>query len=144
MNKIKFANGNVIQHGQLRLNPREGGRPKNVGTPPIGHGMKNVGAKNHPLAFDGARRPLDDEPMEKSYNTGRTVPVHDGQATHMRTAHERGFAPHPRQASQHLLAASRLSARDAQKSKDEGFDHSFIGHKVGGQSLPASKRKLSE
>src|SRR5579872_5219793 len=142
MNKpIKFANGNRIVNGQLNL-ARDGGKPKKVGAVAITHGMKRVttGAL-HPYAHGQA---IDDEPMEKSFNTGRSDPLHDGQATHMNSAHERGWAPQPGDASKHLRAASRISARDAEMSKAEGFDHSFIGHRVGKQSLPSSKRKLSD
>src|SRR5579872_6280979 len=138
-NAIRFANGNRISNGQMTIG-RDPRKPKHTGPVPISHGMKRqtTGAL-HPYAHGQA---LDDEPMAKSFDTGRSVPIHDGQATHMRTAHERGWAPQPGDASKHLRAAGRLSARDAQQSKDEGFDHSFVGARLGKQQLPASKRKL--
>lgn len=141
-NAIRFANGNRIQNGQLNI-ARDGGKPKNVGTAPISHGMKRQ-THGTPSAFHHGVTVQDEPNSVKAALTAKTVPVHFGMPTHMNSAHERGWAPQPGDASRHLRASSRLSARDAQKSKDEGFDHSFVGARLGKQQLPASKRKLSE
>src|SRR5579872_687900 len=133
MNKpIKFANGNRIANGQLNL-ARDGGREKHTGPVPLAHGAKRqTHGVLHPylhsqaLADGGVPEKLD----------GKAVPPHD--SVNHSFGQPRTMMPSDH-GSKHLRAASRLSARDAQKSKDEGFDHSFIGHRVGGQSLPASK-----
>ncbi|WP_298107428.1 hypothetical protein [Bradyrhizobium sp.] len=142
MNKpIRFANGNRIQNGQLNL-ARDSGKPKKVGAVPISRGMKRqtTGAI-HPYLHGQS---IDDETAGKLSQTALSPNIHDGMGTSAKHAHQRGIVAHVEDASKHLRAAGRLSARDKAKSEAEGFDHSFIGHKVGGQSLPASKRKLSE
>ena len=137
MSRIKLPNG-VLANGQLNI-ARDGGRAKNVGAVPISHGMKRqtTGAL-HPHAHG---QTIDDEPMVKSFHTGRSVAVHDGMATHEGTARERGIVAHVEDGSKHLRAAAVLGRAD---SIAPGFDPTHIGHRIGKQSLPASKRKLSE
>lgn len=142
MNKpIRFANGNRIANGQLSL-ARDGSRPKHTGPVPLSHGAKRQTRANLHVYVHG--QAVDDEVADKLSQNGRSVPIHDGMGTSAKHAHQRGIVAHVEDGSKHLRAAGRLSARDAEKSKAEGFDHSFIGHKVGGQSLPDSSRKLSE
>jgi hypothetical protein len=112
---------------------------KVVATPQIAHGMKNVGAKNHPLAFDGARRPLEDEPLQKTWNNSKSVPIHDGMGTKSEP-HTRGIVAHVEDGSKHLRQASRSNFYERQAS---GHDDSLIGHRVSKTAaLPSSNRKL--
>lgn len=144
-NLIRVAGGTVA-HGQFFQKPniaRDGGRAKNTDTVPTAFGQKRQTRAGglHPWAHGQV---LDDEPMAKSFHAGKSVAIHDGMGTSAKHAHERGIVAHVEDASKHLRAAGRLSARDKVKNIEEHFDETFIQHKVGKQSLPVSRRKLSE
>lgn len=70
------------------LHPRNGA-PKRTQTEfasaePAMEGRQNY-APNHPL-LPGAKRPLDDEPMQKTFANGKSEPIHPG----MKSSRERG------------------------------------------------------
>jgi hypothetical protein len=140
--RIKLPSGAVIQRGQLRQPAppvigerdqtnskigRDPTRSKNVGTVPIAHGMRNVGAKGHGLAFKGGKRPLDDEPLQKTWQDGKSVPIHDGMGTHPRSAHERGIVKDVRDGSAHLRQAGIHNHNERQAT---GYDDTLIAHRV--------------
>lgn len=87
------------------LHPRAGA-PKNIGTDhALAPGMRARDATGHALAFDGAKRPLDDEPLQKTYE-GKEVQPHPWQ-TPSKTQAERGQHV-PGQASAELNEAANL------------------------------------
>jgi hypothetical protein len=109
---IRLINGRKISGGQL-FEPKIGRdprTPKRIANPTIAHGMRDVGASGHPLAFDGARRPLDDEPNSKTFLNGKSAPIHSGMGS--KTMSERGTDKGQDHGSAVLQAAGRRG-RDA-------------------------------
>ena len=142
-NLIRVAQGTVA-HGQFFQKPniaREGGKPKNVGRVATAFGMRSQSRPGGVHAYLHGQA-VDDETADKLSHNGKSVAVHDGMGTSAKHAHQRGIIAHVEDASKHLRAAGRLSARDKAKSEAEGFDHSFLSHKISKQAaLPASKRR---
>jgi hypothetical protein len=131
--------GNRYQH--VGCDMARSGKAKTFGTTPITHGMRRVTAGNVSAYHHGVA--VQDEPMTtKAALNPRSVSIHDAMGTKSEP-HTRGIVAHVEDGSKHLRAASRLSAKDAELSKAEGFDHSFVGHRVSKTAaLPSSKRKL--
>jgi hypothetical protein len=110
---------------------------KVVATPEIAHGMKRqTQGALHPFNHG---RPLDDEPLQKTWSNGKSVPIHDGMGTKSEP-HTRGIVAHVEDGSKHLRQASRSNFYERQAS---GHDDSLIGHRVSKTAaLPSSNRKL--
>jgi hypothetical protein len=113
MAKIKLKNGISMNHGQMcipatsPLHSRNGkGKRPDKLTP--GYGMRDVSATGHGLAFVGGKRPLDDEPNDKSFLNGKTVPIHNGMGSE--TPEHRGADYGPDHGSDVLREAGRLGA----------------------------------
>jgi hypothetical protein len=77
MNRTPGAAPNTAPEGLARNNVS-----KVLPTLAIAHGMRDVSAAGHPLAFVGGKRPLDDETLEKTWQGKGNVPTHDGMYTH--------------------------------------------------------------
>ncbi|MGY3584329.1 hypothetical protein ACVIGB_006613 [Bradyrhizobium sp. USDA 4341] len=109
---------------------------KTFGPVEIAHGQKRrTKGALHPHLHG---QMIDDETDTKLHLNAKTVPVAHGMITHGATMHERGFAPHPKQASEHLRAAGELGRQDR---VGDDFDNTHVGHRVKkGASLPASPR----
>jgi hypothetical protein len=81
------------------------GASKNIPEQPaITHGMRARNATDHPLAFDGAKRPLDDEPLQKSYES-KAIPINPGTHPSLTKSTQRG---NPGDGSAELHSAARL------------------------------------
>lgn len=98
-----LPDGSLIAHGQIIR------APKRLTDPAIAHGMRDVGAKGHPLAFVGGKRPLDDEPNGKLCVDGQSEPIHGGMRT--ATPEHRGMDYGPDHASSILATAGPGSWR---------------------------------
>jgi hypothetical protein len=75
----KDANGNAIG--------RDGRVPKHstVKDPEIAHGMKHREEKGGHRLLPNAKRPLDDEPLEKNWQGKGNVPTHPGMVTQQKS-----------------------------------------------------------
>jgi hypothetical protein len=101
INALRLSDGSVMRHGQIiksvgahnrtsELSATPGysdplaspAAKRTVDSIPLASGMRNR-ITEHNLAFEGGRRPLDDEPMAKGFLDGRQSPVHPamGSAT---------------------------------------------------------------
>ena len=98
MASIKLKSGATMANGMIAvpgfrantmekdslLHPRRGA-PKRQAAPAVAHGMRDVSATGHALAFVGGKRPLDDEPLEKNWQGKGNVPTHPGMFSHPRS-----------------------------------------------------------
>jgi hypothetical protein len=57
------------------------GSPKKLTEAKPAYGQKSREDTGHPLAFDGAKRPLDDEPLQKNWDGKGNVPTNPGMFT---------------------------------------------------------------
>jgi hypothetical protein len=105
-----LPDGSVIAHGQIVRNVSRDGAPKRLTDPAITHGMRDVSATGHPLAFVGGKRPLDDEPNGKLCIDGKSAPIHNGMNT--KTPEHRGSDYGPDHGSSILATAGPGSWRD--------------------------------
>jgi hypothetical protein len=107
----RLPDGKRVAHGAFvrDANIARSGAAKRLTDPAIAHGMRDVGAKGHPLAFVGGKRPLDDEPNGKLCIDGQSEPIHGGMRT--ATPEHRGMDYGPDHGSSILATAGPGSWR---------------------------------
>ena len=80
MSKTTLPDGSTLAYGQIvRTNLERA--PKRLTTPAPAHGMRDVSATGHSLAFVGGKRPLDDESNGKLCMDGQSEPIHGGMSS---------------------------------------------------------------
>jgi hypothetical protein len=117
---LKLGDGSVLRHGQIikavgahnrtaelsatpgYSDPLANGAAKNTPIPAPAHGMRKR-TDGHNLAFEGGRRPLQDEPLQKAVICGKSAPIHNGMRTN--TPEHRGTDKGPYHGSDVLRAA---------------------------------------